>query len=89
MYTYCINYFRLQGFVLLWRHNGSIISVGDQVIGSVSKIETEEINKDFNFEQDSRYSLESQKDGNNLMISLAEHSDEGIEGTNESLIFIL
>ena len=63
--------------------------MGDQVIGSVSKIETEEINKDFNFEQDSRYSLESQKDGNNLMISLAEHSDEGIEGTNESLIFIL
>ena len=63
--------------------------MGDQVIGSVSKIETEENNKDFNFEQDSRYSLESQKDGNNLMISLAEQADEGIEGTRESLIFII
>ena len=65
--------------MLLWRHNGSIISVGDQVIGSVSKIETEEIDKDFNFNQDSRYSLESQKNGNNLMISLAEQADEGNE----------
>ena len=65
--------------MLLWRHNGSIISVGDQVIGSVSKIETEEIISKFGFNQDSRYSLESQKNGNNLMISLAEQADEGNE----------
>ena len=74
--------FRLQGFVLLWRHNGSIISVGDQVIGSVSIIEKiiEEIGNKLYLNQDSRYSLEAKENGNNLIISLAESADEGNDG---------
>ena len=41
----------------------------------------------FHFKQDSRYSLESKENGNNLMISLAESADEGNEGNNENAIF--
>jgi len=52
---------RLQGFVLLWKKNDNIITVGDQILGSA----------------DSRYYLEAKENGNNLMISLAEPGDEG------------
>lgn len=52
---------RLQGFVLMWKKNGNIISVGDQILGNA----------------DSRYNLEAKENGNNLVISLAELSDEG------------
>ena len=31
--------FRLQGFVLMWKKNGNIISVGDQILGNVSLTE--------------------------------------------------
>eukprot|EP00090_Calanus_glacialis_P007213 TRINITY_DN15667_c0_g1_i4.p1 TRINITY_DN15667_c0_g1~~TRINITY_DN15667_c0_g1_i4.p1 ORF type:complete len:475 (-),score=83.63 TRINITY_DN15667_c0_g1_i4:269-1693(-) len=52
---------RLQGFVLLWKKNDNIITVGDQILGNA----------------DSRYYLEAKENGNNLMISLAEPGDEG------------
>ena len=29
--------FRLQGFVLMWKKNGNIISVGNQILGNVSR----------------------------------------------------
>merc|ERR1719308_643418 len=43
---------RLAGFVLLWRYNNNIITVGDQLVA-----------------RDNRYSLESRKNGNNLVIN--------------------
>jgi len=52
---------RLQGFVLMWKKNGNIISVGNQILGNA----------------ESRYNLEPKENGNNLVISLAELSDEG------------
>merc|ERR1719186_1272729 len=52
---------RLQGFVLLWKKNENIITVGDQILGNT----------------DSRYYLEAKENGNNLVISLAEPGDEG------------
>jgi len=52
---------RLQGFVLMWKKNGNIISVGNQILGNA----------------DSRYNLEPKENGNNLVISLAELTDEG------------
>jgi len=52
---------RLQGFVLLWKKNDNIITVGDQILGI----------------DDSRYYLEAKENGNNLVISLAEPGDEG------------
>jgi len=52
---------RLQGFVLMWKKNGNIISVGNQILGNA----------------DSRYNLESKENGNNLVISLSELTDEG------------
>ena len=74
-----LTHIRLQGFVLLWRHNGSIITVGDQVIGRVSRYGTKEDCNNFSLNQNSRYSLESKENGNNLMIRLAEPADEGNE----------
>lgn len=52
---------RLQGFVLMWKKNGNIISVGNQILGNL----------------DSSYHLEPKENGNNLVISLAELTDEG------------
>ena len=33
--------FRLQGFVLMWKKNGNIISVGNQILGNVSITEND------------------------------------------------
>ena len=33
--------FRLQGFVLMWKKNGNIISVGNQILGNVSLTEND------------------------------------------------
>jgi len=51
---------RLAGFVLLWRYNNNIITVGDQLVA-----------------RDNRYSLESRKNGNNLVINQADPADQG------------
>jgi len=50
----------LEGFVLLWRKNQRIISVGDQIIDKF----------------ESRIQLEVEENGNTLIIGLADHSDE-------------
>jgi len=52
---------RLQGFVLLWKKNGNIITVGDQVITH----------------DNSRYFLEAKENGNTLVITAAKLEDEG------------
>jgi len=51
---------RLEGFVLLWRKNDRIISVGPQIVDkSTSTIQ-----------------LEEEENGNTLVISLTDHTDE-------------
>jgi len=52
---------RLQGFVLLWKKNERIITVGDQLLGNTN----------------SRYHLDAKFNGNNLVIPHAESNDEG------------
>eukprot|EP00092_Neocalanus_flemingeri_P000880 GFUD01000937.1.p1 GENE.GFUD01000937.1~~GFUD01000937.1.p1 ORF type:complete len:449 (+),score=131.49 GFUD01000937.1:118-1464(+) len=51
---------RLEGFVLLWRKNEQIISVGDQILDR----------------SESRIHLEEVENGNTLVISLADRADE-------------
>lgn len=52
---------RLEGFVLLWKKNTDIITVGSQIINKA----------------DSRIKLEEEQNGNYLVISLAEEADGG------------
>jgi len=52
---------RLAGFVLLWRKNGKIISVGNQIFDR----------------KDSRIRIEEKDNGNTLIISGTDHNDQG------------
>jgi len=51
---------RLEGFVLLWRKNNRIIAVGQQILDKSGP----------------RVMLEHKENGNNLVITNAEHTDE-------------
>jgi len=51
----------LQGFVLLWKKDGIILSVGDTVLGNAA----------------AHYYLQARENGNNLVISQVEPEDEG------------
>ena len=69
---------RLQGFVLLWKKDGNILSVGDTVFGNVSHWKKLITIKYSNFLQAAaRYYLQARENGNNLVISQVESEDEG------------
>ena len=70
--------FSLQGFVLLWKKNGNILSVGDTVLGNVRHWKKQMSINYFNFLQAAaHYYLQARENGNNLVISQVEPEDEG------------
>ena len=71
---------RLEGFTLLWKKDGRIISLGDNILDNVCiliiYLKTMK-NKNIFVQPDSRFTLDKKENGNYLIIGLARISDEG------------
>ena len=72
---------RLEGFTLLWKKDGRIISLGNNILDNVCffLLCLQDPKKEFKFilQPGSRFSLDRKENGNYLIIGLARISDEG------------